>query len=178
MKKGAKMERNKEQIKSDLENCKFGKDKPICEGCNYKPWIKPICFGLLCNKALALITSQEQRIKELEQCLEHEHASAMEIFGQWSEKCERLTEENERLENALIEQSAENVMLIGENKRLRACTNLVPTLNEVKADTVSNLKSRMAIQFGTYTGKDTIPIKELFDVLDKVCEEILDEDHD
>jgi CRISPR/Cas system CSM-associated protein Csm2 small subunit len=123
----------------------------------------------------------------------------METFGEYGEKVENLTveleamrcaansfkmhyerliEENERLENALIEQSAENVMLIGENKRLRACTNLVPTLNEVKADTVSNLKSRMAIQFGTYTGKDTIPIKELFDVLDKVCEEILDEDHD
>jgi hypothetical protein len=56
------MELNAEQIKSDLEHCKFGKDKPICEGCNYKPWIKPRCFGLLCSNALALINSQEQRI--------------------------------------------------------------------------------------------------------------------
>jgi len=61
---------NAEQIKSDLEHCKFGKDKPICEGCNYKPWIKPRCFGLLCSNALALITSQEQRIKELTQANE------------------------------------------------------------------------------------------------------------
>lgn len=54
--------------------------------------------------AIALITAQEQRIKKLieeneslKQCMEHEHASFMETFGEWSDKCERLAEENERL---------------------------------------------------------------------------------
>lgn len=77
-----------------------------------------------------------------------------------------LTKENERLK-------AQKYMAYPDGR-----VEMIPNAESVKADTVSNLKARMAIQFGTYTGKDTIPIKELFDVLDKVCEEILDEDHD
>ena len=82
---------NAEQIKSDLEHCKFGKDKPICEGCNYKPWIKPRCFGLLCSNALALINSQEQRIGELAE----ENDKLYRLVDDKIQENKRLTEERD-----------------------------------------------------------------------------------
>lgn len=95
---------NAERIKSDLKHCSFGKDKPTCEGCNYKPWIKPRCFGLLCSNALALVTSQEQRIKELAEENAEVKANWQKLKESQESACEecraefkRLTEENERL---------------------------------------------------------------------------------
>lgn len=84
---------NAERIKSDLEHCSFGKDKPICEGCNYKPWIKPRCFGLLCSNALDLITSQEQDKEKLGLLIDEIEKEKRELF----EENKRLTDENEKL---------------------------------------------------------------------------------
>lgn len=84
---------NAERIKSDLERCKFGKDKPNCEGCNYKPWIKPRCWHLLCCDALALINSQEQDKEKLGLLIDELEKEKRELF----EENKRLTEENERL---------------------------------------------------------------------------------
>ena len=59
--------KKRERIISDLEHCKFGKDKPNCEECNYKPWTKPRCWQLLCGDALALIKELTEEIKDLEE---------------------------------------------------------------------------------------------------------------
>ena len=70
---------NAERTKMNLERCKYGKEKPNCSECDFKPWIKPICQRLLCSVALELITSQEQRIKELTEENENLHASCTEL---------------------------------------------------------------------------------------------------
>ena len=51
---------NAEQIKSDLAICALG----YCKACHYNKFIAG-CRDELCGDALALINSQEQRIKEL-----------------------------------------------------------------------------------------------------------------
>lgn len=60
--------------------------------------------------------------------------------------------------------------LIEENERLRACTNLVPTLNEVKADTVRKMQTEIesrCIKGGIYPAfvKSTIDqiVKEIME---------------
>ena len=165
-----------------------------------------------------------QRIKELEQCLEHEHASfykngyeagynkginefaeraktyykntsgrplpdtVMEIFGQYGEKCDRLTEENERLR-------AENKALVNENVELKnqiqeeiseedinlfdEFTKLLHEgIREAKANNVSEIKTRFAMRYGTYTDKDMTPITEVFRVLDQIAKEMLEGDNE
>lgn len=88
------------QIKTALKCLSKPNSSPVDREKCYFMWKEPSCLSChheVAQNALALITSQEQRIKE-------------------------LTEENERLENALIEQSAENVMLCGEVKHARTDT--------------------------------------------------------
>jgi hypothetical protein len=51
---------NAEQVKSDLAICALGD----CQACHYNKFIAG-CRDELCGDALALITSQEQRIGEL-----------------------------------------------------------------------------------------------------------------
>jgi hypothetical protein len=93
------MELNREQIIKALECCTSHEkcsECPCTDFCQGPSWLD--------ENAFALINSQEQTIKELteeidslKQCMEHEHASFMETFGEYGEKCERLAEENERL---------------------------------------------------------------------------------
>ena len=68
--------KKRERIISDLEHCKFGKGKPNCEECNYKPWIKPRCWQLLCSDALALINELTEEIKDLETDYDRIYAQA------------------------------------------------------------------------------------------------------
>ena len=45
---------------------------------------------------------------------------------------------------------------------------------EVKADTIQKMKERLAMRFGTYTEKDFTPIVELFMLIDRIAEEIIE----
>ena len=137
---------NAEQIKNDLEHCKFGKDKPICEGCNYKPWIKPRCFGLLCSNALALINSQEQRIKELTDNL---HASCTELT--------RVQEENERL--------------MREKTALECVVSTAR--NQAKADTVRKMQERINAHFDSDSDYFRSSHGYIRNVVDQIAKEML-----
>lgn len=171
------MELNAEQIKSDLEHCKFGKDKPICEGCNYKPWIKPICFGLLCSNALALITSQEQRIEELTE--ENEKLTInMNAFGLTAK---RLSEENERLRGILLEFT--DIVHKWGNKYGYDTSeiSLVPILNEetaikaqIKADTVRKYREQLHRAFAHSDSKDKFNKGVFLGMVDLIAKEMLE----
>ncbi len=103
--------------KTDLktvEKCELKRDEIISEidtKIKYAKFINTDAV-ILSSKAAQFCLEHaqfyEQKIKELtekieslEQCLEHEHASFMETFGEYGEKCERLTEENENFEKRL-----------------------------------------------------------------------------
>lgn len=103
-------------------------------------------------------------------CLEH--------IQYYEQKIKELTEENERLEKALVEQSAENVMLIGENKRLMrdktALECVVSTVrNQAKADTVRKMQERLHEQF-----HDRVAYTRSYvhDTIDQIAKEMLDDE--
>ena len=97
-----------ERTKINLERCKYGNEKPNCSECDFKPWIKPICQRLLCYAALELITSQEQRIKEL-----------TEENEAWQK---RLIATEEKADKAYYELACEVENLRTESDRLKART--------------------------------------------------------
>lgn len=104
----------REQIIKGLECCKVGDD---CWACPYdNVGVYSQCVPKLLEDALALIKELAEESKKWEEAYECADSACRELSSQ----CERLTEENERLTSNLVEQSAENIMLIGENKRLRA----------------------------------------------------------
>ena len=186
-------------IKKALECCTKGS----CAQC---PQFKRVpCQIPLMKNALALITSQEQRIKEL----------AAKV-AKWEEECDlrgdmwcKLNEENKKL-------TEENARLKGRNEHLAECLDmedkykdrlqgillqftdivhkwgnkngydtseisLVPVIYEantiksqIVADTVSELQTRFAMHYGTYTDKDMTPITEVFRLLDQIAKEMLE----
>ena len=72
--------------------------------------------------------------ESLKQCMEHEHASFMEIFGQYGEKCDKLAEENEKLRG-----------IIGEARAYKdELERILPSAfaNE-KADTVREMQEKL-----------------------------------
>ncbi len=118
--------------------------------------------------ALALINSQEQRIKELEQCWEHEHASAMEIFGQWSEKCERLTEENERLQLTVGAYQVKDALLSSQlDDKCDRC------IARDRADTVREMQERLEAHLEKPEFPwDSFTVAE--EVIDQIAKEMLE----
>ena len=117
----------------------------------------------------------EQIIKDLECCymqeLEHNencpecpytdlYPNCAEYLGKDAlSLIKELAEENERLENVLVEQSAENVMLCGE-------------LKHVKADTVRKMQKRIKTEkFHHKNFGDLVYI----DAIDQIAKEILSE---
>jgi hypothetical protein len=92
---------NAEQIKKALECCKT----PLasdCENCSYtgkrlEDGVYEGCVNCLVGDALALITSQEQKIAELTE----EFAVKVVTLIELDKQIKRLTEENERLVTAL-----------------------------------------------------------------------------
>lgn len=124
------MERN--DIIKALERCLTLEYGVACKGCplSYNDERRTDCLETLMKNALALITSQEQKIFDLEQVNVHAHASFVETYNEYAEKCERLTERNEILEaknkvndrvgRELTKALEENERLTAENERLRA----------------------------------------------------------
>lgn len=79
----------------------------------------------------AKIKQLTEEVESLKQAMEHEHASFMEIFGQYGEKCDRLTEENERLRTPTY-------ML-----REDGGVELMPTIKSIRADTVREMQAKV-----------------------------------
>ena len=148
---------NAEQIKKALECCTSYCDK---DNCPYKTHDIPIaCMTMRMVDALALITSQEQKIKE-------------------------LTEENERLRGILL-QFTDIVHKWGnKNGYDTSEISLVPILNEetaikakIKADTVRKMLQRIkqdaiAVSLLSNPPKFMLEIRE--DALDQIAKEMLE----
>ena len=147
---------NAEQIKKALE-CHAGYFS--CDECPYDPYEETgerYCGCVLAKHALALITSQEQRIKE-------------------------LTEENERLRGILL-QFTDIVHKWGnKNGYDTSEISLVPILNEanaiktqIEADTVRKMQERLKMYFGTYILGYKIPLSEVLKVINQIAKEMLE----
>ena len=127
---------DREQIIKALECC--GSDVYVCQQCPIDEKIKDDCEcgKLVTRNALALITSQEQRIgaqdmtiSELRKRVEKAEHDA----DRYAQRIKELTEEKSkvfekgaenltRLEEAYLKLEAENLKLTEENARLRAET--------------------------------------------------------
>lgn len=167
------MENN--DIKKALEHCI--KDS-TCEQCQLSPFTCHIQ-----ENALALINSQEQRIKELteeskkwEQAYDCMHSACYEL----SDKCDRLTEENERLQDLVKEVQEYNEAWVKDNHDLRAenerlvransaINNAVLAVDRMaKADTVRKMCQQIKEHF-PYDADSG-----LYVVLDQIAKEMLE----
>lgn len=92
------------------------------------------------------INSQEQRIKE-------------------------LAYDNDELKMQLKEADSteEDIDLLDEYARL-----LNEGIRDAKANNLSEIKTRFALRYGTYTDKDMTPIIEVFWLLDQIAKEMLE----
>ena len=99
-----KCELNKEQIIKALDYCSSGGNCMNCPEDKNNPRLsKTGCMAVQMRNALSLINELTEEVEGLKQCVEHEHASFMETFGEWNDKCAKLAEENERLRAELAE---------------------------------------------------------------------------
>ena len=46
---------------------------------------------------------------------------------------------------------------------------------EAKAEAIRTLQDRLAMHFGTYTDKDTVSVRDVFKLISKISEDILEE---
>lgn len=162
------MELNREQIVKALECCIQSES---CEYCEYNDGSEDICpirsdalalikeledeknevFEKGCENLTRLeeayLKLESENLKltkeneSLKQCMEHEHASFMEIFGQYAEKCEGLEAENEKLTIKMNAYGLAAKRLAEENGRLAA--HHKAACEAVKADTVRKMQSEI-----------------------------------
>jgi hypothetical protein len=87
-----------------------------------------------------------------------------------------LTEVKKQYEIENIALSAEIEWLTNENKRLNKLLDdkCDRCIERERADTMSELQTRVAIHFGTYTDKDMTPIADVFRLLDQIAKEMLE----
>lgn len=74
----------------------------------------------------------------------------------------REKEEVERLKGALKAEERHNELTMETAQK---------ALANARADTFSEIKTRFAMRYGTYTGKDMTPIAEVFRLLDQIAKE-------
>ena len=154
---------NEEQIKKALECC----HTPLasdCNDCGYRgqsvengEYIG--CSNRLMADALALITSQEQRIKELTEELENERSWADSMIDNLRDDISELAKENERLraENQSYAELEQGCYVTGYKK--------------MKADTVRNMQERLIAEFR----KDGRMNYYLRMTLDQIAKEMLED---
>lgn len=154
---------NAEQIKKALECC----HTPLasdCNDCGYRgqsvengEYIG--CSNRLMADALALITSQEQRIKELTEELENERSWADSMIDNLRDDISELAKENERLraENQSYAELEQGCYVTGYKK--------------MKADTVRNMQERLIAEFR----KDGRMNYYLRMTLDQIAKEMLED---
>jgi GAF domain-containing protein len=102
-------------------------------------------------------------IKELAEANATQIVTAIELDKQ----VERLTEENERLKEK-ADRHLDNLKAVLEER----------SENTIVADTVREIKTRFALRYGTYTDKYMTPITEVFWLLDRIANEILNNTED
>lgn len=85
-----------------------------------------------------------------------------------------LTEENKRL-SAAVRTDIVLCRARGSGKTEFLRNNIRIRGDAIRADTVSEIKTRFAVRFGTYTDKDMTPITEVFRLLDQITKEIMED---
>ena len=143
------MELNREQIIKALECCLVESN---CTDCPLHHQYEIDCLKYAGVKALSLIKElTEENEVTLRQYTEYQEAA--------TQRMRELTEENERLTTNLVEQSAENVMLIGENKRL-----------ELQIEVKERILDSYMLQYGTVADKEVWLKKERADTVRKLAD--------
>lgn len=123
------------------------------------------------RNALALIKELTEVVEQSETARGRKES----IDNGFSPSVTELQRENERLTTNLVEQSAENVMLIGENKRLRdTAYRLECEVHRERADTVRKMQERLKTYFGTYILGYKIPLTETLKIIDQIAKEVLE----
>ena len=117
---------NAEQVKKGLECCCMQEltHDENCPECPYTD-LYPNCFEYLGKNALALINSQEQRIKELES----ENGKITINMNVYGLTAKRLGEENERLKESNLV-FAHGVEKVAANYYNLGCTDTVRKMQE------------------------------------------------
>lgn len=150
---------------ADANSCYDGK-------CPYKHHILTVCTTSLSRDALSLIKeltakteAQDITISELRQKLE----KAQHDADRYARKIEELTEVNERMMVAC--RMAQVPLPDGLEIIHNFCQKQA---KKAKADTVRKMQDMVAVHFGTYTDKDTVKVLDVFRLLDKIANEMLE----
>ena len=147
------MELNREEIVKALECCATSQN--LCEECPIDRAKKDdcICGQFLAQNALALITSQEQRIKEL------------------TEENERLRVENDKYE---AENHAEfnKWLKLEETTKRRHAELFKEAKIAVKEDTVRKMQNELKKTFSALCKGEMV---DLFRIIDQIAKEMLEE---
>lgn len=90
---------------------------------------------------------------------------------EWRKK---LTEETERLQKALNTDISIVRVSRGSGKtaHLREVGRI--KVDAIRADTVRKMQDAVAVHFGTYTDTDTVKVSDVFRLLGKIAEEMLE----
>ncbi len=130
---------------------------------------------------LKLAEENTELIKSLNKLKENHEAACEKCRAEYSKLAEEnerlradkkgLIDENEELKNQIQEPyfTEEEIDFIDEYKRL-----LNEGIRDAKANNVSEIKTRFAMRFGTYTDKDMTPITEVFRLLDQISKKLLE----
>lgn len=177
---------NAEQVKKALDCCTSYCDK---DNCPYKTHDFPIaCMTMRMVDALALINSQEQRIKELAEEINGWQELVRVAVGtqnSMGERIEKLTEENERLKGEQDVRGTLNKYLMFKNEDLQKankdlgeyCIELQDELNtciDIKADTIKKTLDaiRSRATRNAYSCMISGDIRETYTISGKALEEI------
>jgi hypothetical protein len=147
---------NREQIIKAL-GCISTKGDVRCARCDLRKYEGLACHRIGADNAISLIRELVEENESLKQAMEHEHASFMETFGEYGEKCERLTEENERIRASSVDYR-----------------NIPYFVADAKADTVRKMQKMIedrCIKGGIYPAF-------VARVIEQVAEEILAKEND
>ena len=166
----------------EICGCMYAVNKPhICYKENYHvPKLnlpKDLAREITLKNTITLITSQEQRIKELTAKNEAQDIVITELrkllekanhdADRYARKIKELIEENERLKL--------DVEVCGAELS-RYTENIVQMAKQDRADTVRKMSEKLKAYFGTYFLGYKIPISEALKALNQTSKEILGEE--
>lgn len=181
---------NAEQIKRGLEHCTATSYK--CEECPYfykSEGIKS-SMEILMTDALALINSQEQRIKELGEELakcytdkaklteenayiKHIELEAMRsVANSYKMHNEKFAEENERLRDNL--DRTEKALITVDKAHNDLLTDTFRIEAEAKADTVQKYREKLYREFAYLGAKDKFNKEFFLTTADQIAKEMLE----
>lgn len=121
----------------------------------------PYRFFVVKN-ALALLHKKVAEVERLESLV---FAQKMTISGLRT-SLEKAKHDSDRYGRKIAELTEENK---GLNRELSASEKLIDKAVEI---VVAEMKLNMTLHFGTYTDKDTIKVRDVFEVIDRIAEAI------